>query len=101
MDEIKVGDTVGYITFDKKLSPDYYGIVQDIKEFYYTIEFIATEENGEYPLGWSFGTSQYPKDSVKKIEPYKQLTTDEKVLRKSKRLWNESKFVKNNPSLAY
>ncbi len=108
-EELKVGDIVAYTVLGT-VSPNYYGRVVGFipapswsreRNSYVQVEFFATVENQMQPEHYSFGINPYPLDCIVKTEPYVTLTLEDKIKRKSKRLWNNSNYVKKHPQCAY
>lgn len=109
-EELQVGDTVAYLQLGEE-SKNYYGVVEALATSPYSwsltdtpyvyVKFYATAENPDYSEHHYFGTSYYPLNVLIKIEPYRTCTTEERVLRKTKKLWNESNYVKKHPQFAY
>jgi len=99
MSKFSVGDELYYLS-ESDGREKYKCIVINIDPFGKTlVRFFAKKHLPRYNIGDTLGDYVFPDSSYELAGP--PLTKEQKVALKCKKLWNQSNWVRNNPSLGY
>jgi len=93
-----VGALVYYVDTGT-ISDQYIGTIleKEDQDGFLCIRFKATGNSKDYPEGYDFGTGNWLAEHLSLVAPF-TLSPADKIKIKTKKLWNNSKYVKKYPN---